>query len=521
MILDFERDYCPAETDIVVIGAGVVGITLAVELARSGRQVVLCEAGGRTVETASLALNEAVVVGRPHAGISEGRARLLGGTSTLWGGQLIAFRDIDFAARPWLGLDPWPINGVELAPWYEAALQPFGLPQYGKDCDAVWERLKLSAPTFGEDVDFVMTRWLREPNVARHFAADLKSNPNLTVLVHACAVGFENDDDKIKAVTLSSPTGKRGSLAGKVFINACGTIEANRLMLATAHANPALPWAGNVWLGRAFQDHLDLRIADVEPIDRKRFADTFDNIFLDGFKYTPKVVLSQSAQKTAKVSNVGGVFLFESSLSEHLGNVKIFLRALRNGVIPPNLKTLPGHFSALAKVWWPLVMRYLRDNRAFNPADLGIGLRAHCEQVPDPDSRITLSSSRVDTHGVPLAVLDWRVDPTVIDAMAEFGRSVGAALEAKGLARLRIDPRLVSRDQALLDDTRDTNHHCGGLRMAGSAAEGVVDAQLRVHGTKNLYVAGAAVFPSSSFANPTFTAMALAMRLAHHLRLAA
>jgi hypothetical protein len=65
----------------------------------------------------------------------------------------------------------------------------------------------------------------------------------------------------------------------------------------------------NAWIGRAFQDHLDLRVADVEPIDRKRFADTFDNIFIEGFKYTPKVVLSQPAQEKAKVSNVGGVLV--------------------------------------------------------------------------------------------------------------------------------------------------------------------------------------------------------------------
>ena len=53
--------------------------------------------------------------------------------------------------------------------------------------------------------------------------------------------------------------------------------------------------------------------------------------------------------------------------------------------------------------------------------------------------------------------------------------------------------------------------------MADSEAVGVVDSNCKVFGTQNLYVAGAAVFPSSSFANPTFTAMALARRLSKHL----
>ena len=53
--------------------------------------------------------------------------------------------------------------------------------------------------------------------------------------------------------------------------------------------------------------------------------------------------------------------------------------------------------------------------------------------------------------------------------------------------------------------------------MSSSEQDGVVDSNCRVFGTNNLFVAGAAVFPSSSFANPTFTAMALANRLSHHL----
>ena len=54
--------------------------------------------------------------------------------------------------------------------------------------------------------------------------------------------------------------------------------------------------------------------------------------------------------------------------------------------------------------------------------------------------------------------------------------------------------------------------------MAASAHEGVVDADCAVHGVPNLYVASAAVFPTSSHANPTLTIVALALRLADHLK---
>jgi choline dehydrogenase-like flavoprotein len=57
----------------------------------------------------------------------------------------------------------------------------------------------------------------------------------------------------------------------------------------------------------------------------------------------------------------------------------------------------------------------------------------------------------------------------------------------------------------------------GTTRMSANPAEGVVDPQCQVHGVANLFVAGSSVFPTVGFANPTFTIVALALRLAQHL----
>jgi choline dehydrogenase-like flavoprotein len=504
---------------VAVLGAGAVGILLSVALARRGIEVVLCEAGGRTAERESLAFNEAVIAGRQHRGITEGRARQIGGTTTLWGGQLISFRDIDFRPRPWLGLTGWPISRDAIVPYYEAASKMLGLQLLSDDDAMVWNTLRSARPHFGPDIEFVLTRWLKEPNLARLFRDDLTNNPKLTVLLHAPAVGFLPSDDgrTMSAVELRSRGGKTIALEAEHFVVATGTIEASRLMLAFARNRPELPWAGNAHVGSAFQDHLDVRAAEVIRIDKKRFSDTFDNIFLNGFKYNPKVVLASNVQEAERITNVAGVFDFDSSVGEHLAHLKILLRALRNGAKPPNLASMPMHLAALAKIWWPLIVRYLKDHRIFNPADLGIKLRLHCEQKPLAASRITLDKHKRDGHGMPLAVLDWQIDGVEVEAMAVFCERLARELEGQGLARLKVDPRIVSRDPAVLAEACDTNHHCGGLQMGISAADGVVDPDCRVHGTANLHIASAAVFPSSSFANPTFTAMALALRLADRI----
>jgi choline dehydrogenase-like flavoprotein len=63
-----------------------------------------------------------------------------------------------------------------------------------------------------------------------------------------------------------------------------------------------------------------------------------------------------------------------------------------------------------------------------------------------------------------------------------------------------------------------SSHHVGTARMASTAQNGVVDTQCRLFGCDNLYVGGSAVFPTASFVNPTMTIVALAFRIAEHLR---
>jgi choline dehydrogenase-like flavoprotein len=67
-------------------------------------------------------------------------------------------------------------------------------------------------------------------------------------------------------------------------------------------------------------------------------------------------------------------------------------------------------------------------------------------------------------------------------------------------------------------DVITSAHHVGTARMSVTPKDGVVDADLRVHGVENLYVASSATFPTSGLASPTPTIVALTVRLADHLK---
>ena len=84
------------QSDLLIVGAGIAGLVLADALRGSGRQVVVLEAGGESLEAESQALYAAEMAATPHVGTSEGRFRVYGGSSTRWGGQLLPHAPHDF-----------------------------------------------------------------------------------------------------------------------------------------------------------------------------------------------------------------------------------------------------------------------------------------------------------------------------------------------------------------------------------------------------------------------------------------
>jgi choline dehydrogenase-like flavoprotein len=138
-------------------------------------------------------------------------------------------------------------------------------------------------------------------------------------------------------------------------------------------------------------------------------------------------------------------------------------------------------------------------------------VKAMADQEPSPSSRIRLGSAR-DHRGVPIAELDWRLSERDRWSMSRAQELLAPALSR----RLGADVHSLLVDEDL-PDLGVGCHHMGTTRMSTSPRHGVVDADCRVHGTDNLYVAGSSVFPTGGTANPTLTIVALADRLASHL----
>lgn len=425
-----------------------------------------------------------------------------------------------FSDRSWVSDARWPITAADIAPFYDRGFAILGMEQVMRDDAAVWERIGVNAPPRTDRIEPIFTRWTPESNLAIHFRQDIMDNPALTVLLDAQVGALVTEGDAVTGVEIriAEKSGlRREILRGAKVVLANGTIEIARLLqLPTADGAPA-PWATNPWIGRGFIDHVDCYAGSVKLTDRKRFADLFDNAFVDGLKYSPKLRLSDTAQQKAQLLEISSHFVFNSSIAENIANLKILIKGLMKGRVEKSGLANPLALLGTLRFIVPMALRYLRYRRMLNLSDAGIQLRLTSEQAPLADSRITLTATDRDAFDMPKVEVDWKISRDTVETLATFGEYIRDYLRDNGLAEVTLDATLVARDPAYLADTDDANHQMGGARMSASAQDGVVDADCAVFGTRNLYVAGAAVYPVSGFANPTFTAIALGLRLADHL----
>lgn len=500
----------------VVVGSGAVGLFLATRLVSQGWRVTVLESGDATL--AGFSTDSWRSTGRPHLGVRQGRSRTLGGTSNLWGGQLVEFQPLDFERRPWQAEIYWPISYQEIARYYPSTFELLGVEKLIQSDEPVWDAVVGATPRLNHDLEMFLTRWMKIPSVSVLFADAVDNDPQIAVLPNHTAVGFQGTGNRITGIIARRAGQADQVIEGDCFVVAAGTIETVRLLLAATGGSAfPCPWDGNELLGCYFQDHLGGQLGVIEPLSVKKLQQVFCTLCWHANKFQPKVRLSDSLLKEKCLSSAQGIVAFESSVSEHLVFLKQFLKAALYSRRLTGLGSLVRHAGACARYLPPLMWRYLKDHRVFVPRDSRISLFVQAEQRPLRTSRITIDRDGKDSFGLPRAVLHWDVDGSELGSIRELAVRCAEAFESGGLGRVRIDESLMSSHPRFLDTLVDTYHAAGGAIMGVDSNAGVVDRNLKVFGTSNLYLASAATFPSSSSANVTFTAMTFANRLADHL----
>jgi choline dehydrogenase-like flavoprotein len=505
---------CPTEAEVLVIGAGAVGLALALELARKGVQVTVLEAGGATPRPDFATANRGPSTGKDHRGLENGRMKALGGTTRLWGGQLVPFDALDLEGGTFPGHQAWPIAYEELKPYFKRAFEFLGVPESGQDQDAIWKRATDSPSAFGQRLNLGMNIWLPQPDFVQMFGKEIRDLECLRVVTHAEAkqILFAEDDARACGVEVRTPTGGRMRFSGDTVVLANGTFEISGLLLRTAALQPGSPLAGNVNLGRWYIDHFHGNAGTIRITDRSGAAKLFDHVYHQGRKYSVKVRAGEPLRRERRISNCAGFVNPRFSIGRSVADLMALGRRLTHPGVVRALVPAVRDIIAMTRVLIPVIWRYLVERRSSVIVRHGLDLAIELEQIPTEKSYIFLDSA-APPEEAPVGV-HWGFDGREVDAAAAYCAEFKREFEQRGLGSVEIDAKVIDRDPAFLDACHDSNHQMGGARMAKDAESGVVDSNLLAFGTENLYVVGPAVFPSGSFANPTLTALALALRLA-------
>jgi len=496
------------ESDIAVIGGGPAGITLARSFANRATRVCLIEAGGLEPDPASQALYQGESIGIEYP-LSGSRLRWLGGSSNHWGGYSRPLDPIDFEERDWVPHSGWPFGIEELAPYYPPASEIVEIaPAHFAD-HAYWQKATgevLPVPVTGR-MQMRYVHFSAPTRFGARYGPELERASNISVLLHANVVNIAASAEarSITHLDIQTLSGRHHQVRAKVYVLATGGLENARVLLLSNDVAPSGLGNQNDLVGRYFMEHPHLGgFAEAVVADLKRF---------------PKICRERVAVKGRAVQaafNPSEHFLREGRLLNATFMFGLAGKYAGNGESDPE--------SSVAKRDMLKAARHFLTNDndghepagAEGPAPLGylLGMGCACEQVPNPDSRVTLADDR-DALGLRRIRLDWRLTEQSRRSLVEHIRSLAMEFGALGIGRMLLQ---VAEDGIWPENVNGGSHHMGTTRMHDDPKLGVVDRDARVHGVDNLYIAGSSVFPTCGAANPTLTLLALTLRLADHLR---
>ena len=489
--------------DVIIIGSGMGGASVAAALAPTGRRIVILERGD-FLRPSPADRDDKAIFGRGHFRPEEewldgngqpfnpGNYYHVGGNSKFYGAVLIRFRAEDFRpVRHIGGTTPgWPIGYEDLEPYYQQAEELFRVrgalgedptepphsgaypfPPVPDEAPIADFRRRLagvglhpSSLPLGVD----LTQWLAhgkttwdafpdtcggKMDAETAALAEALKHPNVQLITDARVTRLvAGAGGRIVAVE-ASLAGRNESLPAPVVVLAAGAVQSAALLLGSADAaHPTGLANGSDQVGRNFMNHNCSAVLALHPFRRN------DSIY----------------QKTLQLNDF---YLTGGPNGEPLGNIQLL------GKITGPILTSGAPIPALLAGWI---------------ARRSVDLYAMSEDLPNPESRVTLKDGHI--------VLDWRrsnwqAHEMLVDKLKRLLRRAGY-------------PIVMSR----AFDRRTPSHQCGTAKMGADPRSSVVDVFCRAHQHRNLFITDASVLPTSSGVNPSLTVSALALRAARHIQ---
>jgi choline dehydrogenase-like flavoprotein len=513
--------------DVCIIGSGPAGLTLASELARSGKRLCILESGRDQRISYAEKLKAVVSTGeikiRPYS-----RERRLGGTSTTWAGLSSPLDPIDF--------ELWPFSKKELDPYYERA-HAYGFPQL-KD----FQSEKMDDMRGSDDFTRLFSGFQEKVFIAGDPAWDfgkklerLFEQQNVDLFLDATVTDFKTEKDAVSEVMIQSSSGSSGRVRAKYFVIAAGGIESTRLLLTSGLGNEH----GQV--GKYLTNHpkgffgvikLKRKIKKLPHLfgflhnNRSEYIGlSFDETTLRNKKLLNSYIRFEPVFPWTDNRGVEALVLF-------MKKTKFFLLLWKKrqkervdlkdwSETGDNAEQASSFGLGKTFLLIPTIMRHFPGvcayslHRLFPKKELHvqkIRIRNFMDMEAREENRMTLGTTK-DQYGKPIPEISINTSEQDHLSLVALHKHLQEELVKNNIGTLEGD---FSKAPAW-PIKADASHHLGGTIMGTDPRRSVVDPNLKVHSVDNLYVASGSVFPTAGCANPTYTICALSIRLADHL----
>ena len=454
--------------DTIIIGAGAAGITTAKTLEKFGKSVALIEGGSLDYSEESQNIYRGDVKGDPYFDLDVTRLRYFGGSTNHWGGWCRPFEKIDFKRNYFGEKYEWPIKFEEI-------------DQYKKEACSILEIESSFEFEATDDPNVKPIKFQFSPPVRfnKKYLSKFKSSKLISVFINSNLTKVSGSNRNIRSVNLINYKENKLTLRAINFIFALGGIENSRFLLWIDKNHPGVFFDEKLPIGKYWMEHPHFTLGRA-LIDNRKVSHNYYS-------------LTDKAQKKLNILNCG--FRIER-LEDTKGLTKALIQDLL--CIAPKL----------GKKFVELTGK--------NQYLCGAIFRAAWEQSPDKFNAVRLGNE-TDRFGIPKVELNWKKNKidrqTIKKSVFEFNEWL---MKIDG-GRIKLDQWMMTEKDYPTDDELGGHHHMGGTRMHKSNSLGVVDANCKVFGSENLYIAGSSIFTTGGHNNPTLPIVQFALRLANHL----
>lgn len=458
-------NYNPGDNyDVCIIGTGPAGCTLANNLSNAGQNVLMLESGSTLDDLETLQSNPKLDKYTTSGGleyyIHGTRFRALGGTSNIWSGRCPRLLPTDFSENPLAPNRKWPISYNDLQKFYSDAEKSLSVT--GGKLSKYHAPRENDLPDSSRDISQLSS--LLKPIGIEVDPPPLSSSRLLwldrgPVRFYRDSIPSLSERGNVKIVTQATATSLHHDQSGGIVGVLAQSLDGTETVLKAKRFVIACGAIETIRL-------LQLSKSDLFPHGIGNHSGILGSYFMEHpwKAYTAEVPLDTEFEGRV----LGRTYQFSNQLkSEGLGGA------------------LLGFYT-----------------KPPNKIKIALGI----EMAPDFENKISLNSENNDAFGNPGANIDLNFAP-LDNKLWQAGEDIIHSIFAK----------LNSGEIRKRDSIKWSHHHMGGTRMGKTEKDGVVDKNLKIFKTKNLYVASSSVFVTCGAANPTLTITALAHKLSEHL----